>query len=86
ASDLRHRAILSYAENRPAKQAVKRLVPLFEMGDRQIQLTVVAALGNYTGEPGKQKLAALAQTTEDSIVRDELEKYVDLDGIPTSEE
>lgn len=86
ANDLRHRAILAYAESRSAEQAVERLAPLFELGDRQIQLTVVAALGKYTGEAGREKLAALAQRTEDDIVRDELAKYVEVDRDRNSED
>jgi len=86
ATDLRHRAILSYAQNRPADQAVGRLAPLFELGDRQIQLTVVAALANYTGEAGRQKLVALAESVEDDIVRDELATHVDVGGASSTDD
>ena len=75
--DLRHRAILAYAESRSADRAIERLAPLLTADDRQIQLTVVAALGQHTGEAGKKKLSALAADIEDDIVRDELTKYID---------
>lgn len=75
---LRHHAITSLAKLHDDEEAVSLLEGLLEADERPIRLTAISALGKHAGASGKRRLRQLAAEAEDELVRDELDRFVDV--------
>ena len=76
---MRHHAITGIARMVDGEEAtVAALEGYLADENFQVQLTAVAALGRYAGEAGAERLSALAKSTDDTILREEIGKYTAL--------
>lgn len=75
---LRHHAITSLAKLHDDEEAVSLLEGLLEADERPIRLTTISALGKHAGTSGVRRLRQLAAEAEDELVRDELDRFVDV--------